>query len=323
MHGGHPARDHAEDGLGVDPDLVLRVGIGAQVEEVQQVPQVHLPVELRVDADRKRGARQLPRQPLARGVERRAVLVLVQHREIDVVGARGLGAQRLDHRARRPSVGGLAAALAVGGGLHRDLVRIGDVELALQHGVAAGVLVDAGGAVAEPLPRHEDRRADVQLEVAQLERRGVAVAHQVADQAAVRGHLAGAAAVGDARALHHGVVVAHVVDHPHEAAVEHGERAVQHLLHRGHGGARRRLAVRAGGLDVGVLLGRQAAHGRDSGGQALIHRPEGRGTWRRQAKARLGGEPPPRPRRTLEPRRAGQGRALAFLAPGAAARSRL
>ena len=117
---------------------------------------------------------------------------------------------------------------------------VGDVELAIQHRVARRILVDVRRPVPDPLPGDEDRQLHVQLDLAHLEGRGVPVAHQVVDQAAVVADLLGAAAVGDPRRLHDGGVVAHIVDDADEAVVEHRDRLVEQLLERRHGGAPRR-----------------------------------------------------------------------------------
>ena len=77
--------------------------------------------------------------------------------------------------------------------------------------------------MADPLPPAVHRHADQELDLGHLERRGVPVPHQVADQRAVVGDLARAFAVADARRLHHGLVVAHHVDQADEPVVEHGE----------------------------------------------------------------------------------------------------
>ena len=112
--------------------------------------------------------------------------------------------------------------------------------------------------MADPLARHEDRQLDVQLDLAHLEGRGVPVAHEVADEAAVAPPPLAAAAVGDARRLHDGLVVAHVVDHADETVVEHRHGFEQELFQRRDRGAPG--GVRLGALlgDVGLLLGRDA-----------------------------------------------------------------
>ena len=59
-----PAGDNlVENCLGVDPNLVLRVVVGTEREEVQQVVQVYLPVELGVVVDRQYGASKLASNP--------------------------------------------------------------------------------------------------------------------------------------------------------------------------------------------------------------------------------------------------------------------
>ena len=126
-----------------------------------------------------------------------------------------------------------------------------DVEFVVEDRIARRVFVDVGGAVADPLPRDEDRQFDVVLDLAHLERRRVAVPHQIVDQAAILADPLGAAAVGDARRLHDRGVVAHVVDDADEAVVEHRQRLVEDFLERRHGGAAGRVvAARAAAISA-------------------------------------------------------------------------
>ena len=131
----------------------------------------------------------------------------------------------------------------------------GDVELVVEDRVARRVLVDVGGAVADPLARHEDRQLHVVLDLAHLERRRVAVPHEIVDQAAVLADLLGAAAVGDARGLHDGGVVAHVVDDADEAVVEHRQRLEKNLLQRRRDSAAASLRAAARLVDFSLLVG--------------------------------------------------------------------
>ena len=62
----------------------------------------------------------------------------------------------------------------------------------------------------------------MELDRAHLERRGVPVAHQVANQAAVLADATGARAVGNPGRLHDRRIIPHVVDHPDEPVVQHG-----------------------------------------------------------------------------------------------------
>ena len=152
----------------------------------------------------------------------------------------------------------IAAALAVDRGLRRQMLGRRQVELAVQDRIARGIFVHVGGAVADPLPRDEDRQLHVVLDLAHLERRGMAVAHQVADQAGVLGHPPRAAAIRHPRRLHDRRIVAHVVDHPDEAVIQHRNRLEQHRFQRGDGGACGRRPLGAGGVDLGFLLVGQA-----------------------------------------------------------------
>ena len=82
--------------------------------------------------------------------------------------------------------------------------------------------------------------------------------HEIANEAAVASLPLAAAAVGDARRLHDGFVVAHVVDHAHEAMVEHRHGLEQQIFEcrdrRAPSGMR--LCALLG--DAGLLLGRDA-----------------------------------------------------------------
>jgi hypothetical protein len=131
------------------------------------------------------------------------------------------------------------------------------VELVVEDRVARRVLVDVGGAVADPLARHEDRQLHMVLDLAHLERRRVAMAHEIVDEAAILADLARAAAIGDARRLHDRGIVAHIVDDAHEAMIEHGDRLIENLLERGDGGASRRLRAGALSVDLGLLIARE------------------------------------------------------------------
>src|SRR6185369_5911484 len=82
----------------------------------------------------------------------------------------------------------------------------------------------------DPLPPAVHRHADVELDLAHLERRRVPVAHQVAHEPAVFADLARSAAVRHARSLHDRFVGAHVVDDAYEAVVEHLERNSQNFV---------------------------------------------------------------------------------------------
>ena len=79
--------------------------------------------------------------------------------------------------------------------------------------------------------------------------------HQILDEAAVLVHALGALAVGDACRLHHRRIVAHVIDDADEAVVEHGNRRVENLLERRHGGAARGLRRVGERIDLGLLFG--------------------------------------------------------------------
>ena len=121
--------------------------------------------------------------------------------------------------------------------------------------IAGGIFVHVGGAVADPLPRHEDRQLHVVFDLAHLERRGVPVPHQVADQPGILADPARAAAVDDPRRLHDGRVVAHVVDDADEAVIEHRHGVVEHAPPAPARWRARVAAVCARALDFGLLVG--------------------------------------------------------------------
>ena len=131
----------------------------------------------------------------------------------------------------------------------------GQVEFVVEDRIARRVFVHVGGAVADPLARHEDRQLHVVLDLAHLERRRMAVPHQVVDQPAILADLLGAAAVAHARGLHDGGIVAHVVDDPDEAVIEHRQRLEEDFLERRRDRPQGRLRAAARLVDFGLLVG--------------------------------------------------------------------
>ena len=242
----HPVGDDLAHGLGIDADLVLRMGVGAQAQEVEEVVEVYFPVPLGVDIGGQVHASQLSGQS--------RLPVLGQHFLIVVVRARGVRFQDFEDAFGFGALKHLSPPLVVDGGLRGECVGLGDVEFAVEDRIAGGVFVDVGGAVADPLARDEHGQFDVQLDLAHLERGRVPVAHEVADQAFVVGDGLGALAVRDPRGLRDGGVIAHVVDEAHEAVVEHRDGLIEVRLHGGDGGAQRWMRVCAGLVDLGFLF---------------------------------------------------------------------
>jgi hypothetical protein len=136
----------------------------------------------------------------------------------------GILPQQVEHALGLLAGQHLIAPLAVGLALGGEMLLPGKVELVVEYRVARRVFVDVGGAMADPLPRHEYRQLHVILDLAHLERRGVAVPHEIVDQPAILADLLGAAAVADPCRLHHRGVVAHVVDDADETVIEHRDR---------------------------------------------------------------------------------------------------
>jgi hypothetical protein len=104
--------------------------------------------------------------------------------------------------------------------------------------------------MANPLAGNEDRQLDVELELAHLERGGVAMAEQVANQAAIAAQPCGAATVRHPRRLDNRRIVAHVVDHAHKAMVENREWFMEHGFHRSNCGT-----TGGGGIGLGLTDG--------------------------------------------------------------------
>ncbi len=92
------------------------------------------------------------------------------------------------------------------------------------------------------------------LDLAHLEWRRVAVAHQVADQPGILGHPPGAAPVGDPRGLDDGAVVAHVVNDPQEAVVQHRQWLKEQRLQGRYAGPQGLRGPAPRGLDLLALL---------------------------------------------------------------------
>ena len=62
MGDGQPGFEDIEHRFGIDADFVLRVRVGAQRQEMQQIMQIDFPVPLRVIIERQIHARQLARE---------------------------------------------------------------------------------------------------------------------------------------------------------------------------------------------------------------------------------------------------------------------
>ena len=231
------------------------MGVGAQGKEVHKIVQVDLPIPLGIGIERQVHARQLAGQALAVRIHGFAVFVLVEHFGIVGVAAFGVVAQQRQHTFRLLALQNLAPALAVGARLGAQLVGRRDIIFLVQDGIARRIFIDVGGAVTDPLARHEDGQLDVVLDLAHFEGRRVAVAHEVVDQPGVVAGLARALAVRNAGRLDHRRVVAHVIDDADEAVVEDGDRLEKDFLKGRHRGAPGLVAIHPLGLDLGPLLG--------------------------------------------------------------------
>ena len=271
---------------------------------MKKVEQVDLPVPLGIEVERQVHPRQFAREPLAFRIDGRPRVVLVQHLGVIAIDLLGVLAKEVKHALGLLAFERISAALAVGPGLDAEMLGRRDVELVIEDRIARRIFVDVGGAVADPLAGDEDRQLDVVLDLAHLERRRVAVAHEVVDQPPVLAHPLGALAVGDPRRLHDRPVIAHVIDDADEAVVQHRQRLIKDFLEFGHG--------RAPGLGAGGALRfdlfklfRGEGHGCFRNGSVLQFRATGR---RGQEKTR-----PPRPDPTLV--RSGPARACACRRP--------
>ncbi len=109
----HPTAHRLQHRLGVDADLVLRVRIGAQAQEMQEVVQVDLPVPLRVGGERQVDAGQLASE---------AEAALVQHLLVVRVAALGVLAEQLEDVRRVIGRQHVAPPLPVARRLHGQLL---------------------------------------------------------------------------------------------------------------------------------------------------------------------------------------------------------
>src|SRR5882672_4794090 len=115
--------------------------------------------------------------------------------------------------------------------------------------------------MADPLARHEDRQLHVVLDLAHLERRRMAMPHQVVDQPAVLADLLGAAAVAHPGGLHDGSIVSHVVDDADKSVIENRQRLEKNFLQGRRDRPQGRLRAAACLVDLGLLVGGEG-HGR-------------------------------------------------------------
>jgi hypothetical protein len=252
-----PALERIQHGLGIDTDLVLRMSIGAQRQEMHEVVEVRLPVPLRIEAERQVHAGELARESGALGIERLAAFALVQHLEIVLVDELGVLLQQVEDLLGFLARQHLVAALPVHRALGREMLGLRNVELVVEDRVACGIFVHVGRAMTDPLSRHENRQLHMVLDLAHLERRRVTMPHEIVDETAILADLLGAAAVAHPCGLHHGGIVAHVVDDADEAVIEHGQRLVENLLQRRGDGTQGRLGTGSGLVDFSLLVARE------------------------------------------------------------------
>ena len=131
----NPGGEHFEHPLGIDADTVLRVRIGAQLEKVEEIVQIGLPLPLRVHVEGQVLCARARGQAAAARIVRGRLLGVVQEGEDNrherAPHRRGARRERrpFPHRpATRP-------ALAVGGGLRREVLGRGEVEFPVENGV--------------------------------------------------------------------------------------------------------------------------------------------------------------------------------------------
>ena len=94
------------------------------------------------------------------------------------------------------------------------------------------------------------------------------VTHEIANEPLIVLHMLGARAITHPRGLHDGGIVAHIVDHPDKAMIEHGIGGVEMLFHPCRRGAQGALALRALRVDFGLLVGAEGH------GEAFHHKNE-------------------------------------------------
>ncbi len=223
----HPlGDDFLTNRAGKLPDFPLCMQIHPQGEEVQQIVQVRLPVGLGVGRKREVLAGLL------------AGHTCFEPFVIDLAGERlqlgfAGGQDGPGFRVQRS-----VTPLPVPDRLQPPFVGSGDRRRIDRHRVARRVLVDRGRAVANPLAPDVHRHPHVELDIRHLERRRVRMAKEVADQGPILTDALGANTIGDTGRLDDRVVVAHVIDHAHEAIVEHLEWLAEHGVERRNGGTR-------------------------------------------------------------------------------------
>ena len=104
------------------------------------------------------------------------------------------------------------------------------VKFFIQDRVSRGVLVDIGSPMPDPLTGEKDWQFNMEFDLAHLEGCRVPATHKIADEIAVFRGVDFVPRPYDTRAAWTiGAVVAHVVNHSHEAVVEHGEGARKEL----------------------------------------------------------------------------------------------
>ena len=233
------------------------MGVGAQGQEMHEVMQINLPIPLGVGVQRQVHAGQFARQTRLMRIDRLAVCIFIQKIDIGCIAAFGVMAQQGQDFLRLLGIEAGTSSLTVGRRLRRQMLRCRQIEFLIHDRVSRGILVHIGRAMANPLPRDEDRQLHMQLDLAHLERSRMSMAHQIIDQPAIFGNFLGATAVGNPGRLNDRTVVAHIVDHAEKSVIQHRNRCVHQRLEGSRGGAKGWTRSRAGLSDFGFLFGRQ------------------------------------------------------------------
>ena len=199
------------DRLGVLANLPLGVRVHPQVQEVQQIVQIDLPVRLGIG----RSGRSLRACSRATPSSSRCWYTC---RACSCSSASAAESSAPAAGSRKPSL-----PWRLCGGLQPPAVGRGGLRGVDGDRIARAGLVDRGHAVPNPLPPAVHRHADQQFHLGHLEGRGVPVPHQVADQRAIVGDVPRAGRVAHPGRLDHRMIVAHHVDQADESVVEDGK----------------------------------------------------------------------------------------------------
>lgn len=208
-----------KNGLCVDSDLILCMGIKAELQEVEQIMEVHLPVPFGVEAQGKIDSAEFPRD------------THIQEFLVGIIAPLLVFAKNGENLFSHLWIDWLSgSSLLVVITLEIDMGGIGLVALITHDTVPSADLIHPACTVADPLPGNENRHLHMEGEVYLFKGGCMVVSQEVVDQALVLSVGLGTTPVGDPCTLYDSLITSQVVNQAYKTMIKYGEFLIQNLF---------------------------------------------------------------------------------------------